>query len=199
MKKHFNKNLVMTEEGEHLFQQSNNCWICKRLIGNDDEKVRDHCHFTSKLRGAAHWDCKINFQLNKKVPVIFHNLKVYDSHLIFSELNKFNIKINVIPNGLEKYMAFALSKNLVFIDSVQFMNSSLDKLVKNLSDEDFKYLVKEFGSEDLQILKQKGAYPYGYMNSLKDLMKKNCVLQKKDGHINIEDYLTCEKIWNKFK
>ena len=58
-----------------------------------------------------------------------------------------------------------LDKNLVFIGSMQFMNSSLDKLVKNLSDEDFKYLVKEFGSENLEILKQKGAYPYEYMNS----------------------------------
>ena len=64
-----------------------------------------------------------------------------------------------MPNGLEKYMAFFLSKNLVFIDSMQFINLSLDKLVKNLSDEDFKYLVKEFGSENLKILKQKGAYP----------------------------------------
>ena len=61
-------------------------------------------------------------------------------------------------------MAFFLN-NLVFIDSMQFMNSSLDKLVKNLSDENFKYLVEEFGCESLQLLKQKGAYPYEYMNS----------------------------------
>ena len=53
----------------------------------------------------------------------------------------------------------------MFIDSMQFMNSSLDKLVKNLSDEDFKYLVEEFGSENLELLKQKDAYPYEYMNS----------------------------------
>ena len=167
MKKYFNKNLVMTEKEEHLFQQSNSFWICKKLIDNDDRKVRDHCHITSKFRGAAHWSCSINFQLTKKVPVIFHILKGYGSHLIFSELNKFDIKISVIRNGLEKYMAFFLDRNLVFIDSMQFINSSLDKLVKNLSDEDFKYLVKEFGSENLKIFKQKGAYPYEYMNSFK--------------------------------
>ena len=80
-------------------------------------------------------------------------------------LHKFNLKISVIPNGLEKYMVFFLNKNLVFIDSMQFMNSSLDKLVKNLSDEDFKYLVEEFGPDNLKILKQKGAYPYEYMNT----------------------------------
>ena len=106
MNKHFNKNLIMSEEEEHLFQQSNSCWICKKLIDNDEEEVGDHCHVNGKFRGEAHWDCNINFQLNKKVPVIFHNLRGYDSHLIFNELDKFDVKISVIPNGLEKYMAF---------------------------------------------------------------------------------------------
>ena len=104
--KNFNKNLIMTEEGENLFQKSNSCWICKKLIDNDEEKVRDHCHVTGKFRGAAHKICNVNFQLTKKVPVIFHSLKGYDSHLIFNELDKFDVKIKVIPNGLEKYMAF---------------------------------------------------------------------------------------------
>ena len=129
MNKHFNKNLITREE-EHLFQQSNSCCICKKLIDNDEEKVTDHCHVTGKFRGAADWDCKINFQLTEKVPVIFHNLRSYDSHLIFNELDKFDVKISVIPNALEKYMAFFMNKNLVFIDSIQFMNSSLDKFVK---------------------------------------------------------------------
>ena len=57
------------------------------------------------------------------------------------------------------------NKNVLLIDSNQFMNSSLDKLVKNMSDEDFKYLVEECGSENLELLKQKGDYPYEYMNS----------------------------------
>ena len=59
------------------------------------------------------------------------------------------MKIDVIPNGLKKYMAFILNKNLVFIDSMQFMNSSLEKLVQNLSDDDIKYLTEEFGSKNL--------------------------------------------------
>ena len=95
----------MSEKEEHLFQQSNSCWICKKLIDNDEEKRRDHCHVTGKFRGVAHWDCNINFQLTEKVLVIFHNLRGYDSHLIFNELDKFDGKISIIPNGLEKYMA----------------------------------------------------------------------------------------------
>ena len=56
----------MAEEEENLFRESHNCWICKKLIDNDDEKVTDHCHITGKFRGAAHWDCNIKFQLTKK-------------------------------------------------------------------------------------------------------------------------------------
>ena len=88
MSKHFNKKLIMIEREKHLFQQNNGCWICKKLIDNDEEKVRDHCHVTGKFRGAAHWNCNINFQLTTNVPVIFDNLRGYDSHLIFNERDK---------------------------------------------------------------------------------------------------------------
>ena len=167
----------MTKEEETLFQKSKNCWICKKFINNDEEKVRDHCHITGKFRGAAHWNCNINFQLTKKVPVIFHNLRGYDSHLIFNELDQFDVKIKVIPNGLEKYMIFFLNKNFVFIDSMQFMNSSLDKLLINLSAKDFKYLIKEFGSENVGLLKQKGTYPNKYMNTFEGFMNKKYLLE----------------------
>ena len=66
MKKHFNKNLIISEEEEHLFQQSHSSWICKKLIDNHDEKVKDYCHATGKFRGAAHWSCNINLQLLRR-------------------------------------------------------------------------------------------------------------------------------------
>ena len=101
---------------------------------------------TGKFRGVARGNCNINLQLTKNVSVIFHDLRGYDSHLSFTFLG--------------------------FIDSMQFMNSSLDELVKNMSDEDFKYLVEEFGSENLELLKQKGDYPYEYMNSFERFNEK---------------------------
>ena len=61
MKEYFNKNLIISEEEEHLFQKSNSCWICKKLIDIDEENVRDHCHVTGKFRGMKHWNCNINF------------------------------------------------------------------------------------------------------------------------------------------
>ena len=84
---------------------------------------------------------------------------------IMQDIGKLNVKIGVIPNGLEKYMAFTINKNLVLIDSMQFMNSSLDALVKNLSDNDFKHLSQEFRGEILKLVKQKEVYPCEYMDS----------------------------------
>ena len=91
---------------EEECQSSNTCWICEKLIDDGDGKVRDQCHITGKFRGAFHWSCNINLQLTKKVPVIFHNFRDYDSHLIFCELSKFDVKIDVIPNSMKKNMAF---------------------------------------------------------------------------------------------
>ena len=78
---------------------------------------------------SAHRDCKINLKLNHKIPITFHNLKSYDSHLTMQELGKFSLKINVIPNGLEKYMSFTNNNKLSFTDSFQFLSSSLDSIV----------------------------------------------------------------------
>ena len=156
----------MTAEENEEFERSNIYWICGKLINLDDQKVRDHCHITGKYRGSGHWGCNVNLKISKKVPVIFHNLKGYESHLIFKELSKFNCKISVIPNGLENYMSFTLN-NIVFIDSMLFMKSSLDKLSKNLSDDDFKYLSEKFSGKKLKFVKDKGVYPYEYFNSFK--------------------------------
>ena len=89
-----------------------------------------------------------------------------------NEIGKFKVKVGVIPNGLEKYMDFTINKNLVFIDSKQFTNSSLEKLVEYLSDDDFKHVIQEFGSEDLKLLKQKDAYPYEYMDNFERFSEK---------------------------
>ena len=84
--------------------------------------------------------------------------------LIMQELGKFNLKINVIPNGSEKYMSSSINNKLNFIGSFQFLSSSLDCLVKNLSKGDFKYLSQEFDNNVLDLIKQKAFYPYDYMS-----------------------------------
>ena len=119
-----------------------------------------------------------------------------------------------LTNLLEKYIHF-LNKNLVFIDSMQFMNYSLDKLLGNLIDDDFKYLTEEFGFKNLDLLKQKDAFPYEYMDSFKGFgeeklpdkeffyssVKDGTTTdngEKSNGQKNDEDYLTCKTIRDKF-
>ena len=148
--------------------------------------------------------------LTKKTHAVFYNLRGYST--IF---NKFNVKIDVIPNRIEKYMVFFLNKNFVFIDSMQFMNSNLDKIVRNFIDDDFKYLTEEFGFKNVELLKQKGVYPYEYMDSFKrysgkKLLDYKCFYssikdgttgdndEKLDGHISDEDYVMFKKNWNEF-
>ena len=122
-----------------------------------------------------------------------------------SELSRFNVKISAMPNGLEKYMAFTINRNLVFIDSMQFMNSSLDSLVKNVKSEDFKDLSEECSGEKLGLLKEKRIYPYEYIDRFKrfnedKLPNKSKFLSSlKDNRISKEDYDRAIKVWNVFK
>ena len=115
----------------------------------------------------------ISLKISKKLTVIFHNLRGYGRHLIFKELSKFNCKVSVVPNGLEKYMSFTLDKNIVFIDRMLFMNSLLDKLVGNLISEDCKYLSEVFIGEKLELVKKKCVYPYEYFNNFEKFIETN--------------------------
>ena len=162
------------------------CHICEKKYKVDQEPVRDHCHVTGKYRGSAHETCNLKLQISAekiKIPVIFHNLKGYDSHLIINELGELiaqsprfdsdndnqdskPLTINVIAQNAEKYMAFYIGKHLSFIDSFAFMSSSLEKLAANLQKDDFIYTSKYFTDpEQLELMKRKGVYPYDYMDS----------------------------------
>ena len=123
------------------------------------------------------------------------------------EIGEFDVKISGIPNGLEEYMTFTINKDLVFIYSMQFMNSGLNVLVKNLTDSNFKYLSQDFNGEQLNLVKQKGVYPYEWMNSFETFyedklpdrcefyssLKDECIRNKdeyiseKDGYISEKD------------
>ena len=138
------RRLVMTVSDEKDFQNAKKCWICQRQYKPDEGEntpVRDHCHMTGKYRGSAHKTCNLRLQSSAekiKIPVIIHNLKGYDSHLIIEKLGDIMqekpLNINVIATNAEKYMAVYLDKHLASIDSFQFMSSSLANLAKHLPD-----------------------------------------------------------------
>ena len=98
----------MTKEYNENVENSIKCCICDDDYIDGDVNVRNYCHITRKYGGSAQRDFNINFKLSQKIPVIFYNLRKYDSHLIMQGLGKFNLKINVIPNGFEKYISFSI-------------------------------------------------------------------------------------------
>ena len=217
MKKHFNKKLKMSDENEINFQKATKCHICNQQYTNEDIRVRDHCHITGKFRGSAHQECKLK-PSKIKIPVLFHNLRGYDSHFIMQQIGKIakehtytnkkgeecHMNINCIPNNMEKYMAFMLGYHLVFLDSFQFMSSILDNLAKNLPDEAFKYTKQEFKNEQFNLMKQKGIYPYDYMDSF-NRFNETQLPKKQDfysilnnEHISDEQYKHAQNVWNKF-
>ena len=150
-----------------------------------------------------------------KIPVIFHNLRGYDSHFIMQEIGKIakehttnkksekvEMNINCIPNNMEKYMAFMLGNHLVFLDSFQFMSSSLDNLIKNLPDEAFKYTKQEFKKEQFNLMKQKGIYPYDHMDSFDRFNETKLPVQQdfysilNNEHISDEQYKHAQNVWD---
>ena len=221
MKKYFNKPLRMTEENEQEFKKAKECHICDKKYTEKDIRVRDHCHITGKYRGSAHQECNLKLRINPKeikIPVIFHNLRGYDSHFIMQEIGaivknntytkngkEMKMNINAIPNNMEKYMAFMLGNHLTFIDSFQFMSSSLDKLVSNLPAEALKYTSKRFQKEKLNLMTRKGIYPYDYMDSFEKFNKTELPTKEEfysilnNEHISDEDYCHAQNVWTTFK
>ena len=115
-----------------------------------------------------------------------------------------HLKINAIPNNMEKYMAFMLGNHLNFIDSFQFMSSSLDKLVSNLPKEAFKYTSEEFAGKKLNLMSQKGAYPYDYMHCFEKFDQTELPTKEEfysilnDQHVTNGEYDHARKVWKTF-
>ena len=177
--------MIFTDKDEEQFNQASNCWICKKLL-NLQDRVRDHCHFTGRYRGAAHNKCNLKYKKPNNISVFFHNLAGYDSHLFIKKLGITEGNIDCIPNNEEKYITFSKTiktgeyinkkgetKNkffkIVFKDSMKFLLSSVEALVNNLPKDGFKNLDKYFTPEQARLIKQKGFFPYEYLDSIEKL------------------------------
>ena len=152
--------MIISEKEQFDFENAKSCHICNKKYKKGDVPVRDHCHVTGKYRGSAHTNRNLSYRLTNKIYVIFHNLRGYDSHLLVQEIGKFNKGINVNPNNMEKYMAFMIGRNLIFIDSFQFTNQSLSNPANNLPKDGFNHTKNECGPNNLELITKKGVYPY---------------------------------------
>ena len=205
------RRLVMTESDEKDFQNAKKCWICQKRYKADENPVRDHCHITGKYRGSAHNTCNLKLQISAeriKIPVIFHSLKGYDSHFIIEKLGDIMeekpLDVKVIATNAEKYTAIYLDKHLAFIDSYQFMASPLANLAKNLPAEKYIYTSEAFEGEKLALMKEKGVYPYDYMDS-EEKFSQTQLPQKGDFYslltneeISESEYAHAQKVWETF-
>ena len=216
-----NKPMDITPEVEEQFKQASKCWICGNLL-NLQDRVRDHCHFTGRYRGAAHNKCNLQYSKPNNISVFFHNLTGYDSHLIIKNLNKTMGTIDCIPNNEENYISFSKTiktgeyinkkgetkdKNfkIIFKDSMKFLNTSIEALVNNLPENGFKNLEKYFFKPyQAKLLKQKGFFPYEYLDNLEKL--KDTITPTQDAFysnlsgkgINEGCYKHVLNVWKKF-
>ncbi len=224
-------------------EEAEKCYACEDVFGmmrgiDKDtgepiivKKCRDHCHITGKYRGAACDKCNLRMRVPKFVPVLFHNLEGYDSHLFVKSLGLTEGDIKCIPKTDEKYISF--SKNILmetkttistdkngkkkveekkyylemrFLDSMKFMRGSLDKLAKTLGKDQFGILADQMmvENESLNLLKQKGIFPYDYMSDFSKLSatclppKDAFYSQLNKSGISDEDYEHAQKVWESF-
>ena len=208
------------KEEADQFNKATTCWICGGELGLG--KVRDHCHYTGKYRGAAHNNCNLKFRKPNFIPVVFHNLSGYDAHLFIKNLGYNQGNINCIPNNDEKYISFTKTitvrsyknkkgkivdktHNIRFIDSFKFMSEGLSGLVNNLPETAFNNIKRYYTGDELNLIKRKGVYPYEYMNSI-ERFKENSLPPKESfcSSLNNEDisdvdYEHAKKVWDVFK
>ena len=220
------KAMWTTPEEEQEFEEATVCHICEKKLYNKEgwDKVRDHCHLTGRYRGAAHNQCNLEFKLPKFYPVLFHNLSGYDTHMFIKDLAETPGEIKCIAKTEENYISFTKtivvdsytkwdskihnymekrkSREIRFLDSFKFMASSLEKLVNNL--DYYPNLQSHFEGEQLELVKRKGVYPYGYMSSFERLSETclppiECWYSRlKDENISEDDFAHANKVWDTF-
>ena len=230
------KEIEMADEDKKDFETATHCFICgdkfKNSYKNEKEaekykKVRDHCHFTGKYRGCAHSMCNLNYcNRHFKIPVVFHNMKNYDGHLIIQNAEKLSNKkkIDVIAQNSEKFINIGFD-SLSVKDSFSFITASLDKLVSmtkydNTDEKErSKWVLREnwqsnfrYSSKNdiiktekcLDLLTEKGVYPYDYMNSFDKFndeqlpSKEQFYSRLTEEGITNDDYTKAKQIWKHF-
>ena len=217
--------MIFGKEEKERYEKETKFWICEREFNDDGNiknvKVRDHCHFTGRYRGAAHNSCNLEYRKPNFTPVVIHNLAGYDSHLFVKELGFSEGDIDCIPHNEEKYISFTkriqvgnytnkkgeikpLHHQIRFIDSFKFMATSLDNLVNNLPNDNFNNVKRYYTDGKLSLLTRKGVYPYNYMNTLEKLKEtelppKEAFYSKlNDEGISDKDYTHAQRVWKAF-
>ena len=187
-------------------EKQTNCYACKKPLLHKyyRDAVKDHCHLTGKYRGAAHSECNLKLKINPKthqVPVVFHNLRGYDAHHLMQAMANLNKEVKCVANNMEKYITFSVD-GLRFIDSLNFLLTSLDSLVEATPKEELKITKSISNCSDL--LYKKGIYPYEYVDSFEKFTETSLPSKEEfysslnDQHISEEEYTHAKEVWKTF-
>jgi len=180
-----------------------NCKYCGNslLQKNFRDAVKDHCHITGRYRGAAHSECNKKVRINPKtdpIPVVFHNLRGYDAHHLMQATSQLQKEVKCAANNMEKYSTFSVG-GLRFIDSLNFLQGSLDSLVRATPKKLLK--ITSTISKGSDLLYKKGIYPYEYMDSGERFSETRLPDKEKfysklnDDHITDEEYAHALAVW----
>jgi len=159
----------LTDEEARTHNAATVCFTCEQPFTSDNYKVHHHCHITGKYIAPVCNNCNLQLKHRKHndkyfIPLFMHNARSYDSHFIIKNFHDPNAKVRVIRTNTEKFLAVQID-NIRFLDSFQFLSSSLDNLVSTMARDDtdkFVHTKRHFGSDNPNIFK-KGVYPYEYV------------------------------------
>lgn len=210
------KEMKLNTEELTDFVNAKKCYLCNRIFNESQLKNRDHNHFTGEYLGAACTYCNLQRRRPTKIPIFLHNGSKYDFHFIIKALNKKKVgEISILPYNGEHFRTIEF-KGFKFLDSLAFLQTSLDQLSEDLSKTNHKYqilkqtyLCKTFGKFDQMkflALMKKSYYPYEYCTSL-DIMEKTTKLPKlkdfysslREKSISKEEHQIAKKIWKMFE
>jgi len=192
---------------EWIAENQETCLFCAEplLQKKFRDAVKDHCHITGRFRRATHSECNKKLRINPKmdpIPVVFHNLRGYDAHHLMQAMSKLEKEVKCVANNMEKYITFSVG-DLCFIDSLNFLQGSLDSLVSATPKESLKITSKISKGSDL--LYKKGIYPYEYMDSRERFDETRLPDKEKfysklnDEHITDEEYEHAQAVWEYFE
>ncbi|XP_039284341.1 uncharacterized protein LOC120351379 isoform X1 [Nilaparvata lugens] len=202
--------IELNEEQLLAFNNSTVCFLCNDEFKANEIRIRHHSHTTGHFLGATHKSCNLNAKAPKLLNCFFHNFRGYDSHFIVKALAGRKEKIDCIANSSEKFLTITIDR-VRFLDSFQFLSSSLQSLVANLAsdteniDTNFKVMCKIFNDKNQQkLLLRKGVYPYQYITDAEKFEEQQLPAidsfysTLSNTALQVDDYEHAQKVWREF-
>ena len=198
------------------FENAKNCYACNKMFSSDKEKIKDHCHYTGKFRGASCKTCSFKMKNPTFIPIVAHNLANYDSHLFIKNLGKTPGEIKCIAKTEENYISFSkkiivsefpdkITGKTIFVKRELRFIDSLERLANNLEKDDFNNLNLFFEDEEKrELLRRKGVFPHDWSDNIKKLNEKNLppiedfYNKLNNSNCSKEDYQHAKKVYSKF-